>query len=51
ALEMEEYSRDKALNEHKASNIPKETPPLGKSDVDLDTIMNGLAALSINHVE
>ncbi|CAG8764430.1 11507_t:CDS:1 [Cetraspora pellucida] len=48
---MEEYSRDKALNEHKASNIPEETPPLSKSYVDLDTIVNGLAALSINCVE
>ncbi|CAG8582211.1 25160_t:CDS:2 [Cetraspora pellucida] len=48
---MKDYSRNKALNKHKASNIPEETPLLSKSNVELNTIVNGLAALSINRVE
>ncbi|CAG8628461.1 14032_t:CDS:2, partial [Ambispora leptoticha] len=51
ALEMEEYNRDRALSERKDSNIPDETPQPSKADVDLDSIVNGLAALSINRVE
>ncbi|CAG8762328.1 95_t:CDS:1, partial [Cetraspora pellucida] len=51
ALEMEEYDRDRALNEHNKSNISEETPHPSKSDVDLDSIVNGLAALSINRME
>ncbi|CAG8767642.1 13255_t:CDS:2, partial [Cetraspora pellucida] len=48
ALKMEEYDKDRALNEHNKSNIARKTPHPSKSDMDLYSIVNGLAALSIN---
>ncbi|CAG8553268.1 8432_t:CDS:1, partial [Racocetra persica] len=46
-----EYNRDRALSEHKESNILDKTSQPSKAEVNLDSIVNGLAALSINRVE
>ncbi|CAG8806834.1 9762_t:CDS:1, partial [Racocetra persica] len=51
ALGMEDYRRDKDINQQKDTIISEETLQSGKSDVDIDSIVNGFAALSINYVE
>ncbi|CAG8631005.1 10431_t:CDS:2 [Cetraspora pellucida] len=46
ALEMEDYNRDKALNEHKASNIPEKTPPLKEklNQSDIENMIQNVVA-------
>ncbi|CAG8696355.1 7448_t:CDS:1, partial [Cetraspora pellucida] len=51
ALEIKEYNRNKILKKYKDSNIPEETSQLNKLNVYLNSIINRLAALSINYVE
>ncbi|CAG8478894.1 536_t:CDS:2 [Dentiscutata erythropus] len=51
ALEMDEYKRDKDLNKNNSSTRSEETAQSNKADVDIDSIINRLAVLSINWVE
>ncbi|CAG8724357.1 142_t:CDS:2 [Dentiscutata erythropus] len=51
ALEMGEYKRDKDLNKNNSFTGPDETAQSNKADMDIDSIVNRLAALSINRVE
>ncbi|CAG8798129.1 29689_t:CDS:1, partial [Racocetra persica] len=48
---IKEYKRDKNLNRSNNSTGPEETAQPNKANVDIDSIVNGLAALSINWVE
>ncbi|CAG8710832.1 32300_t:CDS:1, partial [Racocetra persica] len=50
-LAMEKYNRGKTLKKYKDSNISDEILQSNKSDIDLNSIMNRLAALTINCIE
>ncbi|CAG8682544.1 23934_t:CDS:1, partial [Racocetra persica] len=48
---MEKYNRDKDFNNQKDMVAFDQTIQSSKSDVDIDSIVNRIAALSINRVE